>query len=124
LVLLNDSLLPLPVVKAALAELPNFLHQPREAVVQLFEYQVGCRILRTVNIQGLFFKLLTHLFELDSLENTGSLIFGGLHPPLLVLQILSEIFYHICYSAIIHAALKVTPDPLPQLLKHGGHLCI
>jgi hypothetical protein len=105
LVLLNDSLLQLPVFKAALAELPNFLHQPREAVVQLFEYQVGCRILRTVNIQGLFFKLLTHLFELDSLENPGSLIFGGLHSPLLVFHILSEISYHICYSAIIHAAL-------------------
>ena len=105
LVLLNYGLLPLPVVKAALAELPNFLHQPRESVVQLFEYQVGCWILRTINIHGLSLQLLTHLFELDSLEHLGSLIFGGLHPLLLVFHLLSEISYHICYSTIVHAAL-------------------
>ena len=123
-VLLNYGLLPLPVVKAALAELLDFLHQPRESVVQLFEYQVGCRILRTINIHGLSFQLLTHLFELDGLEHLGILIFGGLHPPLLVFHLLSEISYHVCYTAIIHAALEVTPDPIPQLIKHRCHLCI
>jgi len=124
LILLNDSLLPLPVVKAALAELPDFLHQPREAMVELFEFHVGSRILRTINIHGLSFQLLTHQFELDSLEHLGRLIFGGLQPLLLVFHLLSEICYHICYTTIIHAALEVTPDPLPQLLKHGAHLCI
>lgn len=124
LVLFNNVLLHHPVVNATPAELTDFLHQPREAMVQLFEFEIGCRVLRTINIEGLPFQLLSHLFELDGLKNPGILIFGGLHPPPLVFHLLSELCYYIYNSGIIHAALQVRSNPLPQLFKHGRHLCI